>query len=190
MPACSILFHTAREVVRSGSSGRSVGSKRIGKSHHDKKKNGLVWDNFCSWCVKTQKLIRAQKSVWCNEWLRRRGELESHVTHILLRELHDERENYFIQYMRMDVNSFYTLLAKVEPYTTKQDTQLRQSLCAEARLEATLRFLAFGCSYTALEYSTRISKQSLSLIIPETCQAIYTVLRDDYLKGECLLKVY
>ncbi|XP_063852072.1 putative nuclease HARBI1 [Scylla paramamosain] len=84
--------------------------------------------------------------------------------------------------MRMDVNSFHTLLGKVEPYITKQDTHLRQSICAEARLEATLRFLASGCSYTALQYSTRISKQSLSLIIPETCKAIYTALRDDYLK--------
>jgi len=137
-------------------------------------------------CVRKQKQVRAQKSVWCKEWLRRRGELGSHAT--LLRELHDEREHDFIQYMRMDLNSFYTLLAKVEPYITKQDTHFRQSICAEARLEATLRFLASGCSYTALQYSTRISKQSLPLIIPETCQAIYTVLRDDYLKVSACLK--
>ena len=97
-------------------------------------------------CVKKQKQVQAQKSVWCKEWLHRRGELGSHAT--LLRELHDERE-HFIQYMRMDINSFYTLLAKVEPCITKQDTHLRQSICAEARLEATLRFLASGCSYSA-----------------------------------------
>ena len=33
--------------------------------------------------------------------------------------------------MRMDVNSFYTLLAKVEPYIRKQDTHFRQSISAE-----------------------------------------------------------
>lgn len=149
------------------------------RSTADKKKLAL-WCIILAASVKKKKQIRAQKRVWCKEWLRRRGELGSQAT--LLRELHDESENDFIQYMRIDVNTFYTLLAKVEPYITKQDTHLRHSICAEARLEATLRFLASGCSYTALQYSTRISKQSLSLIIPETCQAIYTVLRDEYLK--------
>ena len=118
--------------------------------------------------------------MWRKEWLRRRRELGSHLT--ILREFQDGREHDFIQYMRMDVNSFYTLLAKVEPYIRKQDTHFRQSISAEARLEATLRFLASGWSYTSLQYTTRISKQSLSLIIPETCEAIYAVLTDDYLQ--------
>lgn len=132
-------------------------------------------------CMKKQKQARRQRRVWCKEWLRRRGELESHAT--IFRELHDKPEDGFSHYIRMDVNSFHTLLAKVESYITKQDTNLRQSMCAEARLEATRRFLSCGCSYTALQYSTRMSQQSLSLIIPETCQAIYTALRDDF-EGE------
>lgn len=37
-------------------------------------------------------------------------------------ELHVEREHDFIQDMRMDLNSFYTLVAIVEPYITKQAT--------------------------------------------------------------------
>lgn len=47
---------------------------------------------------------------------------------------------------------------------------------------ALYRWLASGGSYTSLQYSTRISKQSLSRIIPETCDAIYQVLKDEYLK--------
>ena len=131
-------------------------------------------------CMKKRKQSRLAKRVWCKEWLLRRGELGSHAT--LYRELHNKPVDGFIQYMRMDISSFHTLLGRVRPYITKQDTHLRQSISAEARLEATLRFLSSGCSYTDLQYSTRISKQSLSLIIPETCQAIYTALRDDYLK--------
>lgn len=96
-------------------------------------------------CMKKQKQARAQRRVWCKDWLRRRGELGSHAT--IYRELHDNPEDGFIQYISMDVNSFHTLLAKVEPYITKQDTHFRQSICAEARLEATLRFLASGCSF-------------------------------------------
>ena len=83
--------------------------------------------------------------------------------------------------MRMSVSTSYLLLAKVEPCIMKKDTNMRASITAEARLEATPRFLATGCTYSALHYSTRISKKSLSCTIPETCTAIYEVLRADYL---------
>ena len=59
---------------------------------------------------------------------------------------------------------------------------MRDSISAEARLEATLLFLSTGVSYSALQYPTRISKQSLSEIVPDTCQAIYDVLKDEYLQ--------
>ena len=82
----------------------------------------------------------------------------------------------------MPVPAFYELLAKIEPYICKQNTSFRDSIPPGARVEATLRFLADGVSYTSLQYSTRISKQSLGQIIPETCEAIYNVLKEDYLK--------
>ncbi|KAL1505187.1 hypothetical protein ABEB36_004808 [Hypothenemus hampei] len=50
------------------------------------------------------------------------------------------------------------------------------------RLTAMLRFLATGRSYKDLEFSTIISKQALSRIIPETCEASYNVLKKEYLK--------
>ena len=120
------------------------------------------------------------KRIWCKEWLNRREVCGSHTT--ILRELQDGYEQDFHNYMRMSVSTFYTLLAKVEPYIRKQDTIMRHSITPEARLEATLLFLATGCTYSALQYSTRISKQSLSCIVPETCQSIYDVLKDDYLQ--------
>ncbi|MPC39258.1 hypothetical protein E2C01_032788 [Portunus trituberculatus] len=59
---------------------------------------------------------------------------------------------------------------------------MRESVSAGARLDATLLFLATGCSFTRLLYHARISRTSLSVIILETCQAIYDVLKDDYMK--------
>jgi len=59
---------------------------------------------------------------------------------------------------------------------------MRQSISAGQRLEATLIFLARGCSYSHLQFLTRISQQSLSAIIPETCDAIYLCLNDEYMK--------
>lgn len=49
-------------------------------------------------------------------------------------------------------------------------------------LAVTLRFLATGESYASLEFQYRISRSTLSIIIPSVCQAIYQVLSKDYLK--------
>lgn len=130
-------------------------------------------------CIK-KKNKRSQRRVWCREWLQRRETMGSSVT--ILRELQEESETLFRNYLRMDINSFYTLVSKVEGYIQRQDTNMRQSISPAARVEATLRYLATGCCYTSLQYSTRISKQSLSIIIPETCDAIYEALKDDYMK--------
>ena len=54
--------------------------------------------------------------------MKRRDALGSYMT--LLRELQDESETLFVTYLRMDVNSFHTLLAKVDPYLKKQDTNM------------------------------------------------------------------
>ena len=43
-------------------------------------------------------------------------------------------------------------------------------------------FIFSGDSYQYLEYMYRIPKQTLSYVIPETCKAIYTALKDKYLK--------
>ena len=46
----------------------------------------------------------------------------------------------------------------------------------------TLRFLATGESFSSLQYQFRISAASLSIIVPEVCQAVFQVLKDDYFK--------
>lgn len=42
--------------------------------------------------------------------------------------------------------------------------------------------MATGRNYEDLKFSTIISPQALGKIIPETCAAIYSVLREEYLK--------
>jgi len=59
---------------------------------------------------------------------------------------------------------------------------MRQAISPHERLTATLRFLATGRNYADLKFSTVISPQALSCIIPETSNAIYQVLHQDYLK--------
>lgn len=70
----------------------------------------------------------------------------------------------------------------VTPMIKKEDTVMRNSISAHERLSVTLRFLATGRSYEDLKFSAIISPQALGKNIPETCEALYKVLRRDYFK--------
>ncbi|KAF6197766.1 hypothetical protein GE061_008732 [Apolygus lucorum] len=85
------------------------------------------------------------------------------------------------------------------PMIKQEDSSAADPLCEESdvlqgsigvqRTEAgpapTLRFLATGRSYEDLKFSTGISAPSLSQIIPETCKALYEVLKKDNVKVSC-----
>jgi len=43
----------------------------------------------------------------------------------------------------------------------------------------TLRLIATGESYTNLHYSTRIATNTLSILIPDTLNAIYEAFKDE-----------
>jgi hypothetical protein len=54
---------------------------------------------------------------------------------------------------------------------------MRKATTPNERLTATLRYLATGRTLEDLKFSTCISPQALGRVIPETCKAIYKVLR-------------
>lgn len=116
---------------------------------------------------------------WTKNWLSRRNDF-SHMS--LLRELRAADPNDFRNYLRMDENTFNLLLNLVGQHLQKQNTVMRQAIPAEERLIATLRFLATGRSYEDLKFSTCIAAQTLGQLIPETCQVIYNVLKEKYMK--------
>ncbi|CAH1998880.1 unnamed protein product [Acanthoscelides obtectus] len=59
---------------------------------------------------------------------------------------------------------------------------MRTAISPHERLSATLRYLATGRNYQDLKFTTVISAQAFSEIIPETCQAIYQFLHKKYMK--------
>ena len=77
----------------------------------------------------------------------------------------------------MSPERFQHLLSLVKPLIEKKDTKFRKCISAAERLGLTLRFLATGDS----QQSLRTGKTTVSKIISETCDAIYTVLKDTYL---------
>ncbi|XP_068092062.1 putative nuclease HARBI1 [Hyperolius riggenbachi] len=122
---------------------------------------------------------RKAKRQWAKGWLQKRN----HFDHMaLIQELRENNPEDFRNYMRMTDASYNHLLERLRSRITKQDTVMRAAITAEQRLSVTLRFLATGRSYADLKFTSAISPQALSCIIPETCQAIVSELMGEYMK--------
>ncbi|XP_050676455.1 uncharacterized protein LOC126973283 [Leptidea sinapis] len=128
--------------------------------------------------LKEKKVKRKNRSIWCKEWLMKRR-VHSHVN--LLAELKLFPKDWH-NFLRMDHDTYLHLLKLVAPIIEKQDTIMRNAIPPHDRLVATLMFLSTGRNYKDLKFSSIISSQALGRIIPETCEAIYKVLRKDYFK--------
>jgi len=61
---------------------------------------------------------------------------------------------------------------------SKKETVFRKAISFQERLALRLRFLAIGDSYVSLQYLFKISKQAISCIVPEACEALVKKLRD------------
>ncbi|XP_031335129.1 uncharacterized protein LOC116165000 [Photinus pyralis] len=103
------------------------------------------------------------------------------ILHMLNDELLQEDSAAYKNFLRLTNHQFEKLLRLVEPHISRQDTVMRQCVSARSRLELTLRFLATGESYRSLMYSSRIHESTISLFIPEVCEVIFNVLKDEFL---------
>lgn len=84
----------------------------------------------------------------------------------------------------MDEETYIDLLRRVTPFIKYEDTPMRKAITPHERLSVTLRYLATGRALNDLKFSAIIATSTLSSIIPETCDALYKVLQEDYLKVE------
>ena len=81
----------------------------------------------------------------------------------------------------MTPQRFEHLLSLVAPLISKKSTKLRSSISAAERLTLTLRYLASGDSQQSQAFNFRIGRSTVSTIIRETCEAIWSQLREIYL---------
>lgn len=127
-------------------------------------------------------------------WWRRTLDRKSHGVIDLLSSLKKDDiisecidNGYLKNFCRMSSTDLEWLLCKISPLIQKEDTNYRAAISPFERLLLTLRFLATGDSYTSLMYLFRISKQAISLIVPEVCDAIISVLQDQIKVNASLL---
>lgn len=95
----------------------------------------------------------------------------------LVKELQFHNDSQFFNYFRMNVEMYQELLNLVEPLIAKQEC-IRMPIPANTRLEICLRYLASGDSMKSLSYAYRVGHNTISKIVSETCEAIWTVLKD------------
>lgn len=125
-------------------------------------------------CLKRKKKRRKHRW-WARELFRRRRQYGNQ----LLRDMGQEPINDTIRnFTRMSLEDFEYLLSQVDPIIRKMDTNVREAVTSRERLTVTLRFLATGDSYSSLQYLFRISKSTISRIIPEVCDALIESLRE------------
>lgn len=82
----------------------------------------------------------------------------------------------------MDQREFEELANLITPRIKKDDTIMREAIGPHERLAVTLRFLATGEPFQSLQFSFRICRQTISQIVTETCEALYDLLKDKYMK--------
>lgn len=134
---------------------------------------------------KTENVRRKRKSrsVWVREWTKKRQTEGAYVK--LLQELRNGdggEQRLYREFLRMSHEDFEYILEMVKPLIEKNNTQLRESILAGERLALTLHFLSTGQSFASLQYLFRIPLPTISAIIPKVLDAIWTTLKDEYVR--------
>jgi hypothetical protein len=81
-------------------------------------------------------------------------------------------------FTRMSPNEFEFSINLIGEKISKKDTTFRKAISVQERLALKLRFLPSGDSYSSLQYLIKFSKQAISCIVPEVCEAIDKKLKD------------
>ncbi|CAK1599439.1 unnamed protein product [Parnassius mnemosyne] len=119
-----------------------------------------------------QKLRKRKRQYWVKTIFKNRLEYGTRLYKELI------YEGAEANFARTTANQFDLLCSLLENKIRKNDTNYRDDITVKERLLLTLRFLASGDSYVSLQYLFRVSKQSISEIVPEVCEAIIDVLKD------------
>lgn len=100
-------------------------------------------------------------------------------SHNLISMLKTTDEPLHFNYLRMDSTIFKELFLLVGTHLEKQVfVNIREPIASHTRLQICLRYLANGNSMRSIGYAFRVSPNTVSMIIHETCNVIWEKLKD------------
>lgn len=124
---------------------------------------------------KKKKGQKVKRQWWIKELYRQRND---HFKEILSDMTFEGVEDTIQNFIRMNSETFDGLCMKLHPIIGKKDTSFRKAITTRERLAITLRYLATGDSFVSLQYLFKVSKQSISKIVRETCDGLVEVLNE------------
>lgn len=135
--------------------------------------------------IKKREILRRKRRetyfrrYWVHPLNRRR--LQSGIYDNLIKEmrLYNARHT---RYLRMNVASFDFILNLVRPLLTKTDTRLRKAIPPGLKLALTLHYLAEGVSHSCIADHYRLGRSTVSNIIYDTCDALWSTLQPLFLQ--------
>ena len=118
-------------------------------------------------------------------WIHRRE--ERGAFHQLVKEITVEDEQGYRNFFRLSEDQFQFVADKIRPVIQRKPqpyplSLLNNNISVDERLAITLRFLSNVEKFQSLEYLFRITRQQISTIVKETCDATYSTLGQEYLK--------
>ncbi|XP_017489104.1 PREDICTED: uncharacterized protein LOC108377355 [Rhagoletis zephyria] len=151
----------------------------------NKKRASIAFASLCliatlkAW-KKNKCLKRNKKQWWIRPGLRHRATSGFYST--LRFKIRQQDPQWFKNFVRMSCEDFDYLVEHLTPYIGKSNTRFRKAISVGERLAVTLRYLATGDSFSSLMTVFLIGKTTICHIVHETCAAIFTALKDKFLK--------
>lgn len=119
---------------------------------------------------------RCKRKYWV--WSSLRERIEYQRTRLVAPLIRDDQftvSGNITNFLCISYSNFHILHTTIEPFIRKKDTNFRISIPPMERLIVTLRFIDIKDPYQSLSYPFKMSKQVISKIIPDVCDALNKV---------------